>query len=154
MKHINRYDNFIRLNEDVEIKGDINEYDINIIKVALIDLEDLGWNLYKIYKDNMVDNICIRLKGNTIPITECIRYYCKFNKNRFHLKSEYLLDNNDDTEHEPTKYEQLSINAVKECSQSLLNILDYDIGTININSFVGFFHKPEIMIILRKNKTK
>jgi hypothetical protein len=58
MKHIDKYNKFIKLNEDIKIYGDINEYDLNIIKDSLIELEDLGWDLYKIDKEfkNTINN--------------------------------------------------------------------------------------------------
>lgn len=156
MKYIDLYNRFIKLNEDIFIDKDIDKYDINIIKEALVELGDLGCEIIRIkdYVNENENGVTIDLKVNNESITQCIRYSCKFNKKRFNLKSEFLLDNNTDDIHEPTKYEQLIINTTKECSQLLLNMLDYDNGKIYISSSVGYYHKPEIIIILYKNKTK
>ena len=35
MKHIDKYNKFIKLNEDIKIYGDINEYDLNIILLII-----------------------------------------------------------------------------------------------------------------------
>lgn len=68
MKHINRYNNFIRLNEneDVEIKRDISEHDFNIIKNALIDVEDFGFTIVNIMKYKNTEGISIRLVANNL----------------------------------------------------------------------------------------
>lgn len=156
MKHINKYDKFIKLNEDVKIDGDINEYDVSLIKDGLIELQDLGLKIYRIvnYAEENEDIINIILKISTTQITQCVRYFCKFDKMSFDLNSECFLDNNTDEIHEPTTYEQQIIYNIKECSIVLLNMLDCDKGWVRIGGHTDVFHASEMLIHFSKNKTK
>lgn len=132
MKHINRYDNFIRLNEDVEIKGDINEYDINSIKVALLELTDIGWKITNIYdydffQKDRYDHIYITLNIKTDKIAHGI--YCQYalNKNRLFTVKERKFSNKSGRliNHILSKYERNIVNIIKNSSELLLNILEY-----------------------------
>jgi hypothetical protein len=128
MKHIEKYNKFIKLNEDND--NDINEYDINIIEDALTELKDFGWCIKDIQKhlDNCIDII---LNIDTQRITSNISFTYKFDKENILSSSEYIRKH----VYNPytlTMYEKHITDCAKECSQFLLNILDYDNGTINI----------------------
>jgi hypothetical protein len=165
MKHIEKYNNFIRLNEDTRIidniiiTGDIDDYDINIIKNSLIELEDLGWEILNIYKISH-NTINVMLKIFTKRITNFINYSYSFNNDdqsndekvriynadyRTPTYSEYI-------KYEPTEYERNTINTIKDCTQTLSNMLEYNSGEIlfyNKKHINGFC----IKITLSKNET-
>lgn len=153
MKHINRYNNFIRLNEneDVEIKRDISEHDFNIIKNALIDVEDFGFTIVNIMKYKNTEGISIRLVANNLKITKYIDCEYEFNKDKFYHEKESRY-NNGYLQYKSTEYDEKIIKKIKECSQLLLNVLEFNIGEI-------VFHNDEddiflIDISLYKNKNK
>ena len=137
MHNIYKYNKFIRLNEDIvidiRIEGNIDEYDINIIKDGLIELNDLGCEIYSIKKINIRD-IRISLSNISKRITQGMEFSIRFDKNSFHMNSMHLYNKNSGEPHEPVEYEQLIINTTKECSQFILNILEYDKGAIYIEN--------------------
>jgi hypothetical protein len=151
MKHINKYNKFIKLNEEIEIIGDIDEYDINLIKDALIDLEDLGCDIYEINKyDDAYDSIGIKLKINSTQITKNTRFICKFDKNKFNKEENQIILTRKYEDYLPTEYERKMINITKDNSQFLLNMLDYNDGAIyivyqseNLFHITIFFYKTK-----------
>ena len=151
MKHIDKYNKFIKLNEDIKIEGDLDEYDLNIIKAGLIELEDLGWKIDKINIYEYAD-IYIRLETNILKIRPGLNYYCTFDKEGFDLKSERLSNIILRKTYVSTEYEQSIINTTKECSQLLLNMLDCDSGRIRIDDYS--IEDFEMEIFLYKNKTE
>ena len=151
MKHINKYNKFIKLNEEIEIIGNIDEYDINLIKDALIDLEDLGCEIYEIKKhDDSYDSIFIKLKIDSTIITKNTRFNCKFDKNKFDKEENQIILTRKYEEYLPTEYERKMINITKDNSQFLLNIFEYNDGAIYIvHQCKNLFH---ITIYLYKTK--
>ena len=135
MKHIDKYNKFIKLNEDTEIVGDIDEYDTNLIKDGLIELVDLGWKIDLI--DQYKDSYHARLNIETKKITNNIYYVCDFDKNKFY--EVVSIDYDDELfEHELNDYEINIINTAKERSQLILNMLEYDGGSIKITELLEY----------------
>ena len=149
MKHIEKYNKFIKLNEDIEINGDIDEYDLGIIKDGLIDLTDLGWK-FEIINKFTNDNIYIRLEIETPKISKIIEFHCDFDKEDFDINND--SDWKTWKAYNPTEYDQLIINTTKECSRILLNMLDYNYGRTYIAN--NGDNKFYTQIILSKNKFK
>ena len=147
MKHIDRYNKFIKLNEDIRIEGNIDEYDLGIIKDGLIDLTDLGFVIYNINVEDK--NIRISLSIEQSKISSNIGFECEFeNENHENL---YKNDTYDSYKNNPTEYDKLIINTTKECSILILNMLDYNRGSIQITNYN---YQTLIIINLSKNKNK
>lgn len=133
MKYIDKYNKFIKLNESSDIKVDINEYNINIIKNGLIDLEDLGWKIYGIEKyDDSYDSICIKLEIDSTKITKYTRFIYKFDNNKFNSELNEILLDRKYVEYIPTDYEREIINTTKDVSQVLLDMLEYNNGAFYV----------------------
>ena len=148
MKHINNYNKFLELNEDIEIKGNIDEYDTDLIKDGLVDLTDLGWKITNIDKISY-DSIHIKLMIKTERIVEGIlcRYY--FNNTEFYDNYEKVkLYSGNTIDYDPSKYERDIINTIKNYSQTILNMLEYSKGRID------FFYMAQMIsyIEIRLNK--
>lgn len=164
MKHIDEYNKFIKLNEvrtigNIVVTGDIDDYDINIIKDGLIEIEDLGWEILSIYK-NSCEDIDIRLKIFTNRITKDINYTYRFNNGqpddeRVRIYNRDVRDSSycEYIKYNPTEYERNTMNLIKDCTQTLSNMLEYNCGEILFDN-KKYTNAFWIKISLLKNKTK
>ena len=153
MKHIEKYNNFIKLNEDIKIDGDIDDYDLDIIKDGLIELEDLGWKITSINK--IMLNYHIKLELITRRITHRVSLGYDFNKEKYITRQEEvygLYSDNSVTPHVPTEYERIIINCVKNCSMVLLNMLDLDKGNVSISNYGDNYNERKNVISINLNK--
>lgn len=134
MKHIKKYNKFIKLNEDIFIDKDIDKYDIDIIKDSLIELEDIGMKIKSIINFDIIDDgYLITLSNKTSKMTENIHYEYKFNKTKIYKKIIYMLWKGKSYTYTLNKYEKNIINAIKDCSILLLNMLDYNKGEFSLD---------------------
>lgn len=154
MKHINKYYKFIKLNEDTFIDKDIDKYNIDLIKDSLIELEDLGMKIESIINFDIInDGYLITLSNKTSKMTENIRCECKFNKTKIYKKIIYMLYKGISYTYTLNKYEKNVINAIKDRSILLLNMLDYTKGEFSLD-YNMLAKTYNIYIHLYKNKTK
>ena len=149
MKHIYKYNKFIKLNEDIEINGDIDEHDLNIIKDGLIELGDLGWNFHCINIHPKC--IYINLDIKSYKISKDIYCYYRFDKEKFDKEEfECIRNNSNSIKYTPNIYEQTVIDITKDKSIAILNIIDYDHGEIIIEN--SYENTVDIKIILHEYK--
>lgn len=122
LKHINKYNKFIKLNEDILIDKDIDKYDIDIIKDSLIELEDIGMKIESIINFDIIDDgYLITLSNKTSKMIENIHCEYKFNKIKIYKKTETQLYKGNYYTYTLNKYENI-INAIKDRSILLLNM--------------------------------
>jgi hypothetical protein len=101
----------------------------------LIDLEDLGWQIsYIVYENDDCDKITISLSIVTEKIPEKI--YCQFFFNKEDFITNYTLIDKKNiwTDYKLSKYDKHNIDTAKECTNLLINILDYNNGKIRYYS--------------------
>ena len=154
MKHIDKYNKFIKLNEDTEIIGNIDEYDLSIIKDGLIELEDLGWKITDIDKYKYDSSIVIRLEIDlySSKISKDIECVYKFNKIKIYNRKQGIANGRKIYPYTLTEYERNIFNIIEECSLFLINILDYNNGYIYIKE--EFWNCAVNIYLLSKNKTE
>ena len=132
MKYIDKYNKFIKLNEDVEINGDIDEYDLSIIKDGLIELEDLGFCFSQIIKNDNGFYIELNIKTSKFS-NDSILWKCKFNKEKFYSEIEkksvkFYNAYSSYIKYMTNEYERDIINVIKDRSLFLINMLGYNHG--------------------------
>ena len=139
MKHIDEYNKFIKLNEGID------EYNLSIIKEALVELEDLGWRIFNINKYH--DHIYIRLFTKSSKISK--NAYCnyKFDKNGHQSEIEPTQDVICYIEYTPNEYEQTVIDTFIDRSELILNMIDYDHGELTIdNNIIDSISEAKIIL--------
>lgn len=149
MKHIEKYNKFIKLNDDLQINVDVNEYDLNIVKDSLIEIEDLGFKIEYIRFDIYETEIFIRLSNDTSKITETISCEYKFNKTKIYKKTEIMLYKGVYYTYKLNEYEKTVINTIKDRSILMLNMLDYNKGEFSLK-YNMFTETSNIIISLYK----
>lgn len=136
-----------KIEESIIIGGDeIDEYDLNIIKDSMIELNDLGFKIIKIYKNGLTDTekIFITLELNTTKMNRGIILHYFFNKDNVMDKSEKRLGKigQKKVEYNPNEFERKVVNTIEYISHQLINMLDYYDAIIDIyhekNSFNNF----------------
>lgn len=142
-----KYVKMNKIEESIIIGGDeIDEYDLNIIKDSMIELNDLGFKIIKIYKNGLTDTekIFITLELNTTKMNRGIILHYFFNKDNVMDKSEKRLGKigQKKVEYNPNEFERKVVNTIEYISHQLINMLDYYDAIIDIyhekNSFNNF----------------
>jgi hypothetical protein len=112
-----------KIEESAIISGDeISEYDLNIIRDSLLELNDIGFNLIQIHSDKTIDtekiNICLEIKTNRM--NKGIRLHYLFNSDIIINKNEKILGGG-------INGDKLINHMLNEFEQKIVDVCDYDI---------------------------